>query len=108
MKYLSYYEMLNNGNIKDIDILVGKTKKAYLVGPKITTGFDVNSFIKRIQSNCIYSTKIYKKRMNKKKLTKLLDIYYPQLKENEIYEIEGNKIKIHKIIPVPGDNYEKE
>ncbi len=108
MKYISYYEILNNKNIENIDILVGKTKKAYLIGPRITTNFDVNSFIKRIQSNCIYSTKIYKKKINKKKITTLLDTYYSHLKENEIYEIEGNKIKIHKIIPVPGDNYEKE
>mgnify|MGYP003301372970 CR=1 FL=1 len=107
MKYIFYYEVLNGNNYKNIDLLVGKTKKAYLIGPKITDSFDYDSFIKRIKSNCIYKINIYKKRINKKKLNALIDVYCPLLKENEIYEIERNKVKIHKIIPVPGDNYEK-
>ena len=48
MKYIFYYEVLNGNNYKNIDLLVGKTKKAYLIGPKITDSFDYDSFIKRI------------------------------------------------------------
>lgn len=107
MEYISYFEILNGKNIKDCDLLVGRTKNAYLIGPKITNSFDIDSFVKRINSNCIYKSSIYKKHMRKKKVGTLIAMYYPLLKDNEIYELVGNVIKIHKVIPVPGDNYEK-
>ena len=41
--------------------MIAKTKKSYLIGPIIDDNFYEGSFYKRIKSNSIYTTKIYKK-----------------------------------------------
>ena len=105
--YLFYKEYLKNRNIDNKDILVAKTRESYIIGPLINERFDEKSFYKRIVSNSVFSPKIYK-RLSKRKCLNLLNEYQDKLKDNEVIEIfKNNEIIIHKIIKVPGDNYEK-
>ena len=107
MNYLNYYDFLNGTSVKDYQILVGQTKKSFLIGPKITKSFDSKSFYLRIISNCIYKKDIYKKRIKNFNINKI-DLYYDNLKENEIIELYSNRVVLHKYQNVPGEMYEKE
>ena len=88
--------------------MIAKTKNSYLIGPVIDYNFYEESFYKRIKSNSIYTTKIYK-RMFKKKCNLLINKYKTNLKSNQVIEIDkkGNII-LHSILKVPGEDNEKE
>lgn len=104
--YLFYSDYLKGKDIAGKDILVSKTKDSYLMGPLLNKNFDNQSFFKRLVSNSIYSLKIYKK-MSYFKCEKMINKYKNVLSDNEVIEIfkNGSTVK-HKIIKVPGDNYE--
>lgn len=103
-----YNNYLKNRKIENGTLLVGKTKKSYLIGPIINSNFDEYSFYKRMISTSIYNTKIYKK-MFKRTAIKLANQYFTDLKNNEVIEIlKDGKIVIHKIISLPRGKYEKE
>lgn len=104
MKYISYKDYLNNYEISDEKIFIGKTSKSILIGPKIDNTFEPNSFFKRIISNSIYDPTIYKK-ISKKVALENINTYYEQLKSNEVIEVkkDGNII-IHQIINLPKGN----
>ena len=106
--YLFYSDYLKNRDIKNKLIMIAKTKKSYLIGPIIDHDFYDGSFYKRIKSNSIYTTKIYKK-MFRKKCNLLVNKYKDELKSNQIIEIDkkGNII-LHSILKVPGEDNEKE
>lgn len=106
-KYLFYNDFLKNRIIKDKKILISKTFNSILIGPIIDRQFDEESFYKRIISNSIYSTKIYKK-INRKKDFDLIIKHEKNLSRNEVIEIlkNGTIIK-HNIIKVPGGLNEK-
>lgn len=105
--YLFYNEYLKNRNLTDKTIMISRTKKSYLVGPLIDTYFYENSFYKRIKSNSIYSTNIYKK-LFKKKSIGLIKKYKSILKSNQVIEIYKNgEIVVHSIIKVPGEDNDK-
>lgn len=106
MKYLNYKDFLKGKAIDDYEILLGQTKDSFLIGPKINDKFDAKSFVLRINSNCIYEKKIYKNKINKNNL-KYVNKYYKKIKNNEVYEIYKDKLIIHKILNVPGEDYEK-
>lgn len=106
-KYEFYCEYFKTREIKEIELLVSKTKKSYLIGPKITKKFDAISFYKRIASNSVYDLNIYKK-CYRKKMEGLINKYYHLLNDNEVVEIFKNgEIIIHSIISIPGGMYEK-
>lgn len=106
--YLFYSDYLKNRIIKNKSIMIAKTKNSYLIGPVIDYNFYEESFYKRIKSNSIYTTKIYK-RMFKKKCNLLINKYKTNLKSNQVIEIDkkGNII-LHSILKVPGEDNEKE
>ena len=105
--YLFYNEYLKNRNLTDKTIMISRTKKSYLVGPLIDTHFYENSFYKRIKSNSIYSTNIYKK-LFKKKSIDLINKYKGILKSNQVIEIYKNgEVVVHSIIKVPGEDNDK-
>lgn len=106
MNYLNYKDFLNGKPIKNYKILLGQTKKTFLIGPKINKKFDAKSFYLRINSNCIYDERIYDRKIKKKNL-KYVDDYYKKIGDNEVYELCNKKIIIHKILKVPGENYEE-
>lgn len=104
--YVFYKDYFKNRDSSNKSILVSKVKKSYLIGPLINEHFNEISFYKRIMSNCIYDKKIYKK-ANNKKILKLINIYNGKLKDNEVIEhFPNGSFIIHKIIKVPGENYE--
>ena len=108
LDYIFYNNYLKNRKIKDNSILVAKTNKSYLIGPKIDSNFNEHSFYKRMISTSIYNKKIYKK-MFKKTVLKLLDKHIEQLESNEVIEIFKNgKTTVHSIIQLPEGMYEKE
>lgn len=59
--YLFYSDYFKNRIIKNKSILIAKTKTSYIIGPIIDQNFYEVSFYKRVKSNSIYTTKIYKK-----------------------------------------------
>ena len=99
--YILYKDFLKEKNFDKENILVARTSNSYLIGPKIDESFDSESFKKRIKSNCIYNTKIYKS-VKKDICLKYIDKYYKDLQSNEVIEIFDDKIIKHKIIHVPG------
>ena len=106
--YLFYSDYLKNRNIKNNLIMIAKTKKSYLIGPIIDDNFYEGSFYKRIKSNSIYTTKIYKK-MFRKRCNLLINKYKDELKSNQIIEIDKKvNIILHSILKVPGEDNEKE
>lgn len=106
--YLFYSDYLKNGDIQGKSIMIAKTKKSYLVGPKIDSSFYDKSFYRRIKSNNIYSPKIYKK-MFKRKCNLLINKYKKMLKSNQIIEIcKDGQIVLHYVLKVPGVDNEKE
>ena len=87
--------------------MIAKTKDSYLIGPIINFDFNEQSFYKRIKSNSIYTTKIYK-RMLKRKCNILINKYRNDLKSNQIIEVyKKGEIVLHSILKVPGENDEK-
>lgn len=95
--YLFYSDYLKNRDIKNKLIMIAKTKKSYLIGPIIDHDFYDSSFYKRIKSNSIYTTKIYKK-MFRKKCNLLVNKYKDELKSNQIIEIDKKRnIILHSI-----------
>ena len=106
-KYLFYSDYLKRGDIKNKTIMIAKTKNSYLIGPIINSNFYEESFYKRINSNSIYSTKIYKK-MLKRKCDLLVNKYKVNLNSNQIIEVYKNgEIVLHSILKVPGEANEK-
>ena len=106
--YLFYSDYLKQRNIGNEVIMVAKTKNSYLIGPLIDSSFYEKSFYRRIISNSIYSTKVYKK-MFKRKTNLLINKYKNKLKSNQIIEIYKNgEIILHSILKVPGEDNEKE
>lgn len=106
--YLFYSDYFKNRNIKNKSIMIAKTKDSYLIGPIIDYEFNEESFYKRVESNSIYKTKIYKK-MISKKCNFLINKYKNNLKSNQIIEIDKKgKIILHSILKVPGENDAKE
>lgn len=107
MKCIYYSDYLKTRKLNGFDILISKTSKSYLIGPKINSGFDENSFYRRLNSSSIYSTKIYCKDFGKK-IFKLANLCYEFLVDNEVIEVfgDGRYIK-HAIISVPGGQNEK-
>lgn len=106
--YLFYAEYLKTKSLNNKSILISKTNNSYLIGPIINKNFDEVSFYKRIKSNSIYSTNIYK-RMFRRKCIYLINKYLKDIKNNEVIEIYKNgDFVIHKIIKVPGETNEKE
>jgi len=105
--YLYYKDYLKNRDIEHKLILISKTNNSYLIGPLIDAEFRETSFYLRIKSNSIFSSKIYKK-MSKKRCLFLINKYINTINSNEVLEVfkDENSI-IHKIIKVPGDNFEK-
>lgn len=108
MNYINYKEYLKSKTInKNDQILIAKTKKSYLIGPKITDKFHVESFYKRLISTSIYDIKIYKNIKEKKAIT-LINDYFSKLEENEVIELFFNgKVIYHKILKLPGGIYDK-
>ena len=105
--YLFYSDYFKKRNIENKSIMITKTKDSYLIGPIINSDFDEQSFYKRIKSNSIYTTKIYK-RMFKRKCNSLINKYKNDLKNNQIIEIyRKGGIVLHSILKVPGENDEK-
>lgn len=100
-KYKNFMSKENIGKI-----VVGKHRKSYLIGPIINNLNDLELLYRRVKSNCIYEISSYKN-LNSLKARKLIKQYGCQLNKNEIIEINRSKIKIHKIIPIPGDKYEE-
>lgn len=106
--YLFYSDYFKNKNIKNKSILIAKTKNSFLIGPIIDYDFNEASFYKRVKSNSIYTTKIYKK-MFRKKCDLLINKYKNNLKSNQIIEVDKKgKIILHTILKVPGEDDEKE
>lgn len=107
MNYIFYKDYLKTKKINEASIFISKTKKSYLIGPKINEKFDEISFYKRLISSSVYTTKIYKN-MRSKNAKKIINNYYNKLNNNEVIEIfkDGN-INIHYIIPLPGEEYEE-
>lgn len=105
--YLFYSDYLKTRDTKNKSIMIAKTKKSYLIGPIIDHNFYKESFYRRIKSNSIYTTKIYKK-MFKKKCNLLINKYKNELNSNQIIELDkkGNII-LHSILKVPGEDNEK-
>lgn len=105
--YLFYSYYLKTRNTENKSIMIAKTKKSYLIGPIIDHNFYKDSFYRRIKSNSIYTTKIYKK-IFKKKCDSLIKKYKNELKSNQIIELDkkGNII-LHSILKVPGEDNEK-
>lgn len=105
--YLFYSDYFKKRNIKNKSIMVAKTKESYLIGPIINSDFNEQSFYKRIKSNSIYTTKIYKK-MFRKKCNLLINKYKNSLKSNQIIEVyKKGEIVLHSILKVPGEDDEK-
>lgn len=105
--YLFYSDYLKDRNIKHKSVMIARTKSSYLVGPIIDSNFYEESFYKRIKSNSIYSSKIYKKMLNRKS-NSLINKYKNKLKSNQIIEIYKNgEIILQYIIKVPGEDNEK-
>ncbi len=106
-EYLFYSDYFKKRNIKNKSIMIAKTKESYLIGPIINSDFDEQSFYKRIKSNSIYTTKIYK-RMFRNKCNLLINKYKKDLKNNQIIEVYKNgEIVLHSILKVPGEDDEK-
>ena len=105
--YLFYSDYLKSRSLKNKTIMIAKTKNSYLIGPLIDFNFFEASFYKRIKSNSIYNTKIYKK-IFRRRSDILVKKYKKMLKSNQIIEIYKNGIVLtHTIIKVPGDDNEK-
>lgn len=100
----NYKEFLSKDNIGKI--VVGKQGKSYLIGPIIDNLNDLELLYRRVKSNCIYEINSYK-RICSSRAKKLIKQYGSGLNINEIIEINKSKIKIHKIISIPGDKYEE-
>lgn len=108
VNYVFYSDYLKNRKVPKNSILVSKTKNSVLIGPKIDDKFDEFSFYKRLLSTSIYDINMYKK-MLMKNTNKFIKKYYMQLESNEVIEVyKKRKILKHKIISVPGCEYEKE
>lgn len=105
--YLFYSDYLKHKNLNNKQIMIAKTKKTYLIGPIIDHNFYENSFYRRIKSNSIYSTKIYKK-MFKRKCESLIMKYKDEIKSNQVLELDkkGNVV-LHSILRVPGEDNDK-
>ena len=111
MKYIQYNDFLDNYDNYDKNeiigkILVGKINNSYLIGPRIIDEKDYITFFKRVKSNSVYDISKYKK-VNDRKIINLLNKYQNMLCENEIIEIKNNKIKLHTILKIPENKYEK-
>jgi len=105
--YLFYSDYFKNRELKNKSIMVSKSNKSYLIGPLIDAKFYETSFRKRIESNSIYTTKIYKK-IFCKKANMLVKKYKPLLKSNQIIEVSKNgQLLLHTIARVPGVEDEK-
>ena len=105
--YLFYSDYLKKRNLKNKSIMIAKTKNSYLIGPIINSDFYEQSFYKRIKSNSIYTTKIYK-RMFGRKCNLLINKYKNDLKSNQIIEVDKNGgMILHSILKVPGEDNEK-
>ena len=106
--YISIRKYLKKRNLKDAAIFVGKTRKSFIIGPKINNEFDEESFYKRLIASSVYSSNMYKT-VFRKKTNALINEYYEKLNNNEMIEIYKNgEIVSHKIIKLSGDMYEKE
>lgn len=106
--YLFYSDYFKDRTIKNNSIMIAKTKNSYLIGPILNYDFYEKSFYKRVKSNSLYTTKIYKK-MFRKKCDLLINKYKNNLKSNQIIEIDKKgEIIIHSILKVPGEDDEKE
>ena len=105
--WICYPKYIKNNSTFGAEILVAKTKISYLIGPLINERFDNISFYKRLMSNSIYNSNIYKSISNMK-CKKIVDEYMSKLSDNEVIEIfkNGDIIK-HKIISLPGEINEK-
>ena len=111
MRYILYTDVLKNyKNFLSKEnvgkIVVGTHKKSYLIGPIINSLNDFELLYRRIKSSSIYEISTYKK-LNSLKARYFINKYGSQLNKNEIIEINGSNIKIHRIIPIPGDKYEE-
>ena len=101
MKSLNYKKYLKNRKILNYDILFGKTRQSFLIGPMITKKFDEESFYRRIISSSIYSKRIYKCCF-KKNARLCIKKYSSMLKDNQVIEVFKNgEIIKHNIIAVP-------
>ena len=107
MKCISYKDYLDNRKLyKDANILIGKTKNSILIGPKINDNFDEEFFYKRIKSNSVFGTNIYKK-IREYKYFDMINNYYNELDDNEVIEIIDKKHIRHNIISIPRGINEK-
>jgi len=94
--------------IKDRGLFVGKTKKTFLIGPRISKNFCVECFKKRIKSSAFFEAKDYLTISSNdiEKIKKLL-LLTRRVSSNKMIEyiLEGDRWSvyfIHFLLPVPG------